>query len=81
MTPRETMQTIEAATWRLEQEQRERAWLAWHVAALSRAKKLPPLGRLLKSPEAKDLSGDELERRQEEFESMTANWQRAKHGR
>lgn len=32
---------------RLHREQTERAWLAWHVAVLSRAKKLPPFEKMI----------------------------------
>lgn len=35
---------LEGARRRLSAEQDGRAWLAWHVAALSRAQKLPDLG-------------------------------------
>jgi hypothetical protein len=31
---------------RLRREHNERAWLAWHVEALRRAKKVPPLKKL-----------------------------------
>jgi len=37
----------EADEKRLEYEQRARAWLAWHVVALDRTKRLPPLKSLL----------------------------------
>lgn len=70
LTPRETYAVIRAAEWRMEQEQRGRAWLAWHTAALSRAKRLPALGRLLGGGEAKELQGDELERRRQEHEDL-----------
>lgn len=76
LTPRETFQAIEAAAWRMEQAQRGRAWLAWHVAALVRSKKLPPLARLFGLPEAKPLSGDELENRRREFAQMKASYDR-----
>lgn len=70
MTPRETMAVIRAAAWQLEQEQRGRAWLAWHIAVLSRAKKVPPLQALLSSPNGKRLEGAELEKRRNEFAEM-----------
>lgn len=31
----------------MQREQNERAWLAWHTAVLPRAKKFPPLSKLL----------------------------------
>lgn len=38
---------LEGARRRLASEHDGRAWLAWHVAALSRAERLPDLGSLL----------------------------------
>ena len=38
---------LDGARRRLSSEQDNRAWIAWHVAALSRAKKLPELSSLL----------------------------------
>ena len=70
MTPRETLAAMEAAAWRLEQAQRGRAWLAWHVAALSRARQMPSLGRLLQAPEAQSLEGEELDKRRAEFAEL-----------
>ena len=74
MTPRETAKTIEAANWCMDQDQRARAWLAWHVAALSRVKRLPPLSRLVNPPEAKRLEPDQAEARRQEFAEMKARW-------
>jgi len=37
----------EADEQRLDYEQRARAWLAWHIVALDRTKRLPPLKDLL----------------------------------
>ena len=76
MTPRETVMAIEAAAWRAEQAQRGRAWLAWHVAALSRAKRMPPLARLFRLPGAKRLEGEELARRRREFEGMKQKFEK-----
>lgn len=38
---------LDGATERLKREHDERAWLAWHTAALPRTKKFPPLKDLL----------------------------------
>lgn len=46
LTPRLVFLTIEAAARRLEREHNDRAWLAWHVAALTRVKKMPKLQSL-----------------------------------
>ncbi len=70
LTPRETFMVLEAAGRRWEREHRRDAWLAWHVAALGRAKKLPPLQRLLGTKPARTLRGAELAKRQREFEEL-----------
>jgi len=70
LTPRETYMVLEAATWRLEREHRRDAWLAWHIAALSRAKRLPALQRLIAPGKARALEGDELERRRAEHREI-----------
>lgn len=72
LTPRETLATIEAFQWRQEQAHRRDAWLAWHVAALSRAKRLPGLRALLRPAKARGLEGEELERRRRERDEMLA---------
>ena len=77
LTPRETLHAIEAEVWRLERVQRGRLWLAWHVAAFARAKKLPSLQRLLAPADAKPLEGEALDTRREEFAQMTANYKQA----
>lgn len=38
---------VNAALVRHRNEHNARAWLAWHVAALYRAKKMPPLKKLM----------------------------------
>lgn len=56
-TPREVFAYLEGARIRLKREQEERAWLAWHIAALPLSKKFPKLEDMLgrkrrrKSPE------------------------------
>jgi len=70
LTPRETYMVLEAATWRLEREHRRDAWLAWHIAALSRAKRLPALQRLIAPGKARALEGEELERRRAEHREI-----------
>jgi len=47
VTPRELAREISAAIRRHANEHNARAWLAWHVAALQRSKKMPPLKRLM----------------------------------
>lgn len=73
MTPRETKMAIEAAIWRDERQQRQALSLAWHTAALSRAKRLPSLKRLLSTSsgsKARPLRGPELRKRRREYEEM-----------
>lgn len=70
LTPAETPQVLEAAAWRIEQARREQAWLAWHVAALTRARHMPGLQRLMPKPRARRLRGPERERRRREHEEI-----------
>ena len=71
LTPRETFMVLEAAARRFEREHRRDAWIAWHVAALSRAKKLPPLQRLMPARPARTLHGAELAKRKAEMDELT----------
>lgn len=74
MTPHETYMAIEAAIWRNEQSQNESIALAWRMAMLSRAQKMPSLKSLLSSSKpAKPLTGSELATRKKEFSDMAAN--------
>ena len=47
LTYRETQAVIDGAAKRLNREHDARAWLAWHIEALHRTKKLPELKSLL----------------------------------
>lgn len=38
---------LDGATSRLKHEQNDRAWLAWHIEALARAKKMPKLAEMM----------------------------------
>ena len=81
LTPRETYMMLDAHLWREEQRRKEdeqrleqELTLAWLIAALTRAKRLPPLRVLLTAAKpAKPLKGEELEQRRSEFMEMTAN--------
>lgn len=70
LTPREVYQVVQAAQWRAERAHRRDGWLAWHVAALTRARRLPELQQMFMSREARPLHGEELERRRREHEEM-----------
>lgn len=47
LTPAELNELIEGYRWRDKREQDRLAWLAWHVAALQRTKKMPSLKAFL----------------------------------
>ena len=47
MTPKEIALRIDGRVRARRLAQNDRAWLAWHIAALSRAKRLPRIERLL----------------------------------
>lgn len=49
---------------------RRDAWLAWHIAAMVRMKRMPTFGKLTGVGGAKVLEGDELERRRQERDEM-----------
>lgn len=79
LTPRETAAVLDAAVWRWKQEEQRMLSLAWHVAALTRARRMPSLDRLLRPPsKARDIP---IEERRVEFEQMkrivgeTKRWQ------
>lgn len=65
---------FEATRWRQEQAQQHDLWVAWHIAALQRSKRLPALKSLLRrgSNRAKPLRGAELQRRRAEFAELKA---------
>jgi len=64
MTPREVVQVMDGAAWRAEQEQQRLLYLAWHVAALQRVKRLPSLRHLLR-PRRRSKPKSMAERRRE----------------
>jgi hypothetical protein len=65
MTPREVYAAIRSANWRIKYEHDERAWQAWHTAALMRQKRLPPLKQLIDPPMTHPLSEDEAKEHKE----------------
>lgn len=50
MSPRQASVIVAGANDRLVREHNELVWLAWHIAALQRAKRLPRLKTLLAKP-------------------------------
>jgi hypothetical protein len=59
MTPRQVDRAVSARGKTLIREQNERAWLAWHIAALTRSKRLPDLKKLLYKPPRKQQTWQE----------------------
>ncbi len=70
LTPKELRLYFEADAWRQTQQLRRDATMAWHIAALGRMKRLPPLRQILPAEAAKPLQGEELERRRAEHEDI-----------
>jgi hypothetical protein len=63
ITPREMAARIDGARRRLSSEQDGRAWLSWHIAALSRAEKLPELSEMFETraaPAPQDVAEQEI---------------------
>lgn len=62
---------LDAANWQRMRSHNEMAWAAWHVAALQRTKRIPPMRRLMMRPKRK--SGEvDLEARRREHKEMVA---------
>jgi len=55
----------------LDHERERDLWLAWHIVALERARRLPRLKRLLHPPATRRLEGEEKAKREREFEELT----------
>lgn len=72
ITPREYAMHVRAENRRRREAQQRSAWLAWHMAALSRMKRLPTLKRFLGTDQARVLKGVELERRRAEHAELLA---------
>ncbi len=68
-TPRELALHAKARARLAETNLRRQLFLAWHVAALGRVDKLPPLEEFLQSPR-KETPEQELERRAREHEEV-----------
>lgn len=60
LTPRELSLMFEAAAERSKREHNNNAWLAWHVAALTRAQKFPKLKDLLHRDRSKPQTPDQM---------------------
>ena len=78
LTPKELWLVFKVTAWRWLQEQKRDAWLAWHIAALTRAKRLPSLASVMPKPPARKLSGAELRTRQQEFAELTERYERGR---
>lgn len=53
LTLREVYAISDGVAERLKREQKDRAWLAWHIAALTRTTKMPKLEKLVASDKPK----------------------------
>lgn len=53
---------LKGAAARIQREQDNRAWLAWHIEALSRTKKLPALEKMMgsKKRRSRRMTADEM---------------------
>ena len=80
LTPRETLVAMEAAVWRGKQTQVRELSLAWHIAALTRNKRMPGLRKLL-APllPASKAKKQPIEKRREEFDELKSRMTWAKH--
>lgn len=71
MTPKELGQRIDAFVWNMRREHDRDMVLAYTTAALHRAKRMKPLKSLMSPPpKARNLTGEELERRTAEHERI-----------
>jgi hypothetical protein len=71
MTPQETTVFIEAAIWRDERAQKQALSMAWHTAALGRAKRIPGLKQVLVKAFPPKVSREEAEKRKRDYVEMT----------
>jgi hypothetical protein len=73
LTPRETWAAIDAAVWREQQQEEHDMAMAWLMAKLSRAKKIPSLKSLLSKGQApRPLRGAEKTERRAQFKKLAA---------
>ncbi len=67
--PAEVAAYLEAFAWREKQKRDKAVFLAYHIALLSRAKKIPSLAQLL-AGETRPVTGDELKERTAELNEL-----------
>ena len=79
LTPRELDLVFQNDAWRRDQQREANAWLAWHMAALGRVKRLPALRRFIR-PVKGEVTPEELDRKKREFEAMKENSDRRRRG-
>lgn len=72
MNPLETVEAIDAASWRDQKKQRLYLKLAWEIAMLSRQKRIPPLRSLLSAQPSRKLRGKELREKRADFKAMAS---------
>lgn len=67
LTVREIAVILDGAASRLKREHNDRAWMVWHIEALSRQKKIPKLAELTFAPEKRPMNPAEIE-------AITRSW-------
>lgn len=77
LTPKETRMEFKARKKKIKREQDQAAWLAWHIAALSRAKRVPSFSKMVPPPKAKRLTPEEQAARQAEHDDMARRMARS----
>jgi len=68
----ETQMAMQAAVQREKRADEDRAWLAWHIAAFTRAKTMPSLNVALGRNKTRTLTPDEAAVRRAELEEISA---------
>ncbi len=74
LTLREISVILEGATNRRKNDHNDRAWLAWHIEALARQKKLPKLTSLQHGT-----GKPKRNQTPEEIEAITRSWLSSRH--
>lgn len=78
LTPHEVNQHSRGYNERLEREIETQRAVAWSIAALSRAKKLPSYEVWMGGSDTKELSGKELEERKQQHQALVASLEEAR---
>src|SRR5690606_40785291 len=74
LTPRETLQVLDAELTREQHAHERAAWSTWHTAELQRAKRMPAYHHFYRPP-ARRVGSAELARRRAEHQRMAAAYE------